>query len=502
MTTTINHRSRRAGRGRRGPLGPAGPLGLLCAAALAVAACDSAVGPDLPRLEPGGARYHTTGDARNVVLVWNDALLESIRTGTLGPPQTARALGTVHTAMYDAWAAYDALAVGTILGGTLRRPLAEHTEASKREAVSYAAYRVLVDLYPERTAAFGALLQQLGYDPANGTTDVQTPAGVGNVAADALLAFRASDGANQSGGYADYTGYAPVNSPDQILDPERWQPLRNLDGSAQTFITPHWANVTAFGLTTAGQFRPPPPAPYRSGEYQRQVEEVILLSAKLGDREKMVAEYWADGPQSELPPGHWNLFAQVVSLRDGHTLDDDVKLFFALNNALCDASIAAWEAKRHYDYVRPITAVRYLKGRSKVRAWAGPYQGTRVIEGAAWQPYQVPSFVTPPFSEYVSGHSTFSAAAAEVLRRFTGSDYFGHSVTLPAGWSRIEPGATPALPVTLSWTTFSDAADEAGISRLYGGIHFRQGDLEGRALGRKVGTAVWERAQAHINGTL
>lgn len=475
------------------------PLGILCAAVLAVAACDTTVGPDFDTPRAAAPAYATLDAGENVVLTWNEALLESIRTGTLGPPQTARALGAVHTAMYDAWAAYDPVALGTILGDALRRPESEHTVANKREAISYAAYQALSDLFPARTAGFAALLEQLGYDPGNTTTDPRTPAGVGNAAAAALLAFRANDGANQAGGYADYTGYVPVNSPEQLVDPERWQPLRNPNGSVQSFIAPHWQNVTPFGLATASQFRPPPPAAYRSGEYQRQVQEVIQLSGRLGDREKMIAEYWSDGPRSELPPGHWNLFARVVSERDGHTIDDDVKLFFVLNNALCDASIAAWDAKREYDYVRPITAIRFLKQRGKIRAWAGPYQGIRVIDGADWMPYQAPTFITPPFSEYVSGHSTFSAASAEVLRRFTGSDRFGHSVTLPAGWSRIEPGATPAQPVTLSWPTFSDAADEAGISRLYGGIHFRQGDLEGRALGRKVGAAAWDRAMEYID---
>jgi hypothetical protein len=480
-----------------------GPFGWWCAAALVLAACDGAFEPaTAPRAAALAVAPAASADDDNVVLVWNEALLESIRSGTLGPPQTARALGTVHTAMYDAWAAYDAVALGTTLGGQLRRPPEERTLAHKREAVSYAAFRTLSTLYPGRAGSFAALLAQLGYDPANATTDVRTAAGVGNVAAASVLALRAQDGANQEGGYADYTGYVPVNTADEVLDPERWQPLRNPDGSVQAFLAPHWARVVPFGLASASQFRPPPPAPYRSGEYQRQVQEVIQLSARLGDREKMIAEYWSDGPLSEQPPGHWNLFAQVVSRRDGHSLDDDVKLFFVLNNALCDASIAAWDAKRHYDYVRPITAIRYLKKRAKIRAWAGPSQGIRVIDGADWMPYQASTFITPPFSEYVSGHSTFSAASAEVLRRFTGSDRFGHSVTLPPGWSKIEPGVTPARPITLEWPTFSAAADEAGISRLYGGIHFRQGDLEGRALGRRVGTAAWERAQAYINGAM
>jgi hypothetical protein len=478
---------------------------IVCLLPVALAGCQDTLAPE-PVVRTGSAEQ-AWGDARaaagsNAVLVWNETLLEAIRTTPIGPPQAARAMAMVHGAVYDAWAAYDPVAAGTRFGGSLRRPVEEHTAANKEEAISYAAYRALVDLFPTRAGLFTDVLQGLGYDPANASTDVSTPAGIGNVASTELIDYMRGDGSNQAGGYADYTGYVPVNTADHVTDPERWQPLRNLDGSVQSFLAPHWLHVRPFGLSSAAQFRPPPPAPYRSGEYRRQVQEVIDFSAKLTDREKVIVEYWADGPQSELPPGHWNLFAQFVSRRDGHTLDQDVKLFFALNHALCDASIAAWDAKRVYDYVRPITAVRVLKQGKKIRAWAGPHRGVAVIDGDTWLPYQVPSFVTPPFAEYVSGHSTFSAAAAEVLRLFTGSDRFGHQATIPAGWSRVEPGAVPSTPVVLSWATFTEAADEAGISRRYGGIHFRQGDLEARAMGRKVGAAVWTKANVYFQGGL
>jgi hypothetical protein len=132
-----------------------------------------------------------------------------------------------------------------------------------------------------------------------------------------------------------------------------------------------------------------------------------------------------------------------------------------------------------------------------VQAWAGPYQGTQLISGETFRSY----IATPPFAEYVSGHSTFSAASAEILKSVSGSDAFGASVTIAAGATPVEPGAVPAQPVTLSWATFSAAADQAGISRRYGGIHFESGDLEGRALGQKIGTLVWEKALTYIDGT-
>jgi hypothetical protein len=464
------------------------------------------VEPDRPvRLVQGsGVSSFAMGSA---VLFWGEATLQSIRETQQGPPVTARTLAMVHTAMYDAWAAYDAVAVGTRLGGTLRRPAEEHTTANKEEAISHAAFHTLVDLFPGREDLFRSLMRSRGFDPDDGTTDPASPTGVGNLAAAALLAFRHQDGSNQLNGYADYSGYVPVNGPldpsspgiTDLIDPSRWQPLIH-DGQVQPWIIPHWDNVTPFALTTSDQFMPPPPAPLKSGEFRRQVQEVVNIQARLTDRQKVVAEYWADGPSSEFPPGHWCTIAQYVSMRLGLTLDDDVKLFFLVANAVFDASIGAWSAKIHYDYVRPVTAVRFLKQGQKIRAWAGPGLGTRVIEGEAWVPYQVSTFRTPPFAEYVSGHSTFSAAGATVLRRFLGTDSYGACVTIPAGSSKVEPGVVPAQAMELCWDTFWSAAEEAGISRLYGGIHFRQGNEEGLILGRHIGEEVWLKAQTYFDG--
>jgi hypothetical protein len=124
-----------------------------------------------------------------------------------------------------------------------------------------------------------------------------------------------------------------------------------------------------------------------------------------------------------------------------------------------------------------------------------------MIDGATWFPYQPTTFPTPPFPEYSSGHSNFSAAGAEILKLFTGRDRFGGSTILPAGSSRVEPGAVPLHDVTLAWATFSDAAKQAGLSRRYGGIHFEQGDLDARATGQIAARQVWEKAQAYWDGT-
>ena len=269
---------------------------------------------------------------------------------------------------------------------------------------------------------------------------------------------------------------------------------------AQRFAVPHWGLVVPFSSPPLLTDRVPAPAPAGTRRFLQQAEELIEISARLSDREKVIAQYWADGPNSELPPGHWCLFAGFVSRRDGHDLDADVLLFFALTNALLDAGIETWYLKRKHDYVRPITAIRELFAGRRIRAWAGPGRDGQLIDGAQWQPYQEATVVTPPFAEYPSGHSAFSAAAAEVLRRCTGSDAFGATATIEAGSSHIEPGRVPARDVTLHWDTFSAAADEAGVSRRYGGIHFRQGDLVGRAVGRRVGARVWRLATAYRDG--
>lgn len=433
----------------------------------------------------------------SVVVQWNQALLEAVRRTGFRPMWTARALAVVHTAMFDAWAAYDRRADGVFWQAPIRRPGRERTRAHAEQAASMAAYRTLADLFPtQRAALFDPVAAALGLDVTDQSFDLATPAGVGNQVAAWTLSACHDDGANQLGDrtngtpYSDYTGYAPVNSPDVVSDPNRWQPLRAPNGTVQSFLAPHWRLVAPFALTRPSQFRPGAPPQYPSRRYLAEVAEVVTLSAGLTDRQKTIAEYWADGPNTETPPGHWNLFAQFVSARDRHTLDDDIVLFFALGSALHDAAISVWDAKVEYDFIRPVSAVRFVYGDQLIEAWAGPGKGTQLIPGKTFQPY----IATPPFAEYTSGHSAFSAAGAEVLTRFTGSRRFGASFTRAAGGSTVEPGVTPAAPVTLSWATFQQAADEAGFSRRLGGIHFISGDYESRRMGTRIGRQAWRKA--------
>jgi hypothetical protein len=307
-----------------------------------------------------------------------------------------------------------------------------------------------------------------------------------------------------------YTGYVAVNPPSPvppnpalIADPNGWQPLQYFDATntwvTQSFVGAQWYQVVPFALRSGHEYRDAlarsGPAFYGSSAFLEQAEEIVAQSANLTDRQKMIAEYFADGPHSELPPGHWDLFAQFVSARDHHGLDEDVKLFFALTNAIFDAGIVARDAKRAFDSVRPATAVPYLFQRQQIQAWGGPGKGTVTMDGRFWIPYQMSTFPTPPFPGFISGHSTFSAAGAAVLRLFTGSDAFGDSVTFPIGSSKIEPGFTPSHAITLRWETFTDAANQAGISRRYGGIHFKAADVTGRAVGQIVGDEVYIKAE-------
>lgn len=505
----------------------------------------------------------------DLVVLWNEAMLAAVRNGPPRPTVIARSLYMVHAAMYDAWSVYDATAVPTVLDPTLKRPANEHTQANKAAAISQAAYHALVALFPNyenNTHAFSNLLQEMGYDVVT-QGDSNTPAGLGYLAAQAVLNDRANDGSNAANNYADVTSdtfpelYTVSNSADPSaenspghagFDLNHWQPLRVPTGMLtsdegwpiadnnnpasyqdQVFLSPNWGAVRPFALTSGDQFRPqmPPQAgstePYTDAlgqtmtndeAYHQQVDEILRVSANLTDEQKVVAEYWADGPRSETPPGHWNALAHGISFRDKHTIDDDVKMYFALNGAVFDSSIAAWDAKRVYDYVRPASAIQHKYAGQMVQAWGGPDLGTQLIPGETWRPYQSLTFVTPPFAEYVSGHSTFSAAAAEVLTRFTGSNQFYDGVTVlfnedfnrdgvpdllgqhivPIGGNMFE--GSPSEVITLQWPTFQDAADEAAISRRYGGIHFQDGDLFAREMGTQIGAQAFELAEQYWQG--
>lgn len=421
-----------------------------------------------------------------------------------------------------------------------------------------------------------------------------------------------------------------VDEPGTVMaDPNRWQPLAlerqlaqnglPIPGQVQAFIGPHWGHVDAFALAPSEQGTPidpgPPPqlgTPDGGAAYREAALEVLRYSSQLdpsdgetidigpgslggnslgasdgaghavnpvtgqpyaenrvlrADYERALAEYWADGPRSETPPGHWNVIANEVSDSKGFEhriggvsepvdrLEWDVKLYLALNGAVHDAAVAAWGLKGFYDSARPISMIRYLGGLGQssdpdgpsyhpdglpleddlvevvteastapgerhahlaghvgevaVRAWRGfpehpeeERSGVGWLLAADWVPYQRSTFVTPAFSGYVSGHSTFSRAAAEVMTAFTGSQYFPggmYGSTLPAGELIHEEG--PEAPITLQWATYRDAADQAGMSRLFMGIHISADDIEGRWAGAVCGEDAWGLAMTYFDGS-
>jgi hypothetical protein len=541
--------------------------------------------PEVPVIRVGGGTQTVTVNDTDptVSVIWDRTVQQMIieNVGPNGPTVASRAYAMVHTAIYDAWASYDDVAVRVSFDlegdndGLFA--LAVATEANKAKAMSYAAYTVLSNLLPGHEALLETVMQdRLGYEL---TDDGSVEAAIGIDAAEDILGLRINDGANQSGGYAG--SFTPTNpGPDQINDITAWTPESvPIDPEGvlplQSFLTPQWEDVEGFALledaagdTDFSATLPPPPkdfftdafagsqldfgaqtitlsaalsldgTDYMAGDvipvskdligtvinqgFIDQAMQVVDISAALTDEQKIIAEFWEDAGQTAFPPGTFMTFAQFVSARDGHTLDEDAAMFLAMGNAVFDAGIATWHAKVEYDYARPVRAIRDLGELGLIGEWGtdevtgedgyvieawggldetGAGRGTRTILAENFVTFQRPNGdASPPFSEYTSGHSGFSAAGAEVLLRFTGSDDFGGFVTFAPDSIQFEPGV-PFAETTLSWDTFSDAADEAGLSRLYGGIHFNDGDMNGRALGRQVGADAYDLAQMFLDGT-
>jgi hypothetical protein len=428
------------------------------------------------------------------------------------PTILARTLAIWATAMYDAWAAYDEKAVGSRLGGTLRRPESERTLKNKDTAISFASYQALAFAYPESREWLAEQMKELGYDARIVSTDPATPEGVGNLAAQAVIDYRRNDGANQLGNeiggdgspYSDYTYYRPVNPPDKILDPDRWQPITftRPDGTKFTpgFLTPHWYRVKPFVLERAEQFRPgrPPTTIENNETLKKETAQVLAYNIHLTQEEKAIVEFMRDGPRSTGQSGHWLRFAQDVSRRDKHNLDKDVKLYFLIANVASDAFISCWETKRFYDSSRPWTLVRhYYKGQT-IKGWAGPVGGVKEMPAEAWRPYSPESFITPPFPGYTSGHATVSGACSKALELFTGTDEYGFIERRPhCELTEDSPGEL----MTLDLPTWSATAEMAALSRALGGYHIPADNNVGLKVGREIAAWSWPKYQEYFNGT-
>lgn len=590
-------------------------------------------------------------DDWSIARVWNEQALNCIRLTEARPPVNARTLYQLSVAMYDAWAAYDEVATPVF---ARERATASSVHAARREAISFACYRVLRSRFARVEPPMGGRVREaldsrmrlLGYDISNTSESGREPAAVGNRVAAEVLRRAAHDGAREDEFYATAPN-GSQNSPlvisrrgvAEVRDINRWQPIAFdfhvtqgglLIGAAiQTFACPHWGNVTPFALAPSaraphGPWLDPGPPPAIGGPRHSEAVaahvEILRLSSWLdstdevmvdvgpvtglhswiehegaegvavnpitsrpyepamanrADFGRVVAEFWADGPHSETPPGHWNTIANefvsdspflVRKLggagRELDPLEWDVKLYLALNGAMHDAAVAAWSIKAAYSGNRPLTVIRWMAERGQssdprkprfdplglplipglieqiteedlaaggrfkhlrtlaenaitgetevedpvgeiaVRAWRGHPDnrhtqagGVGWILGTQWLPYQRREVITPPFPGYVSGHSCISRAAAEVLSWYTGSEFFPGGIaavhitigTLPAEYG-------PTADVPLIWARFTDASNQAALSRRFGGIHSAYDDFPAREIGKRVAESAIQRA--------
>jgi membrane-associated phospholipid phosphatase len=395
---------------------------------------------------------HSTGAAPaptqpDVVLRWNETTLTAIKTDRTSPPMAARNLAIVHAAIYDA------------VNGIYRTHRAYYVDPQPLEgtsaevAAAIAAHRALVALYPRQVECFDTALDASLDDIPEGPAKANGIA-LGKEVAEKILAWRKRDGYGLQVSYASRRNVGA------------WQPT---PPDFKPPLLPQWPRLTCFAMRSGAQFRPTGPPALTSAAYTASFQEVKALGAIQSTvrtpEQTRIALFWADGDGTATPPGHWNRIAQSVAVARGNSLAENARLFALLNIALADAGVVAWDCKFHFDFWRPISAIRNADLTNNPDTIADP----------DWTPL----IRTPPFPTYTSGHSTFSAAAAAVLANFYGTDDVRFTST-----SEGLPG------VTRSFASFSAAAGEAGMSRIYGGIHWSFDNSAGLASGRELGNYV------------
>ncbi|SFD19353.1 vanadium-dependent haloperoxidase [Streptomyces aidingensis] len=457
------------------------------------------------------------GNAVRDLFATRDAGIRHPGAAPMDAPIVVRLTHLVQTAWFDAIAPYHPTAVG-VYSRLGRRPAAERaTNRERNIAILYAAHRLYTALLPEAGTAVRQVLTALGLDPDDGQENTETPAGIGNLAGRGVLEARLRDGMNQTGDeggrryhpmpYADYLGYRPVNTAYEISDPSRWQPalgphLRRLgDGPAdlgaflvQQFAVVQWGVTRPYAIGDPGQYRVPPPRDSdhrRAGPYRRQTEEVLALSAALTDEQKLMAEVFDNK--------FLGIGRPVFAAAENHGLDLDgwVHLCMCASTAVFDAGIVVWQEKRRYDAVRPFTAVRHLYGDRPVTAWGGPGEGTVTdMPGSEWTGY----LKVADHPEYPSASATLCAAQSRAARLFLGSDALGFGYTVAPGGSLVEPGVVPARELELRWDTWSGISRDCGMSRLWGGVHFRAAVEAGWELGPRIGDAAHDFVRRHLDG--
>lgn len=381
-------------------------------------------------------------EGARVIEKWNRIALEVIAGTRTNPPEASRFLAMMHIAMFEAvnsieqnYEPYDAYL-----------PV-ESTETYNKQTVLASAAKALLDYsYPQFSALTDAEIAQED-------TSSEASLALGIAGAESIIALRTKDG---SEGNADYEIRDEIGA---------WKATPPYYESP---LLPHWGSVSTFVTASEGIY-PEPPTETTSPEYAEEFSEVFSYggvdSEIRTDDQSEIAKFWADGKGTYTPPGHWNVIAGKV-MRENRLLsiEEEARCFALLNIAMADAGIQTWKAKFDFQYWRPIDAIRR----------AQEDDNTLTAHSEEWFNY----IETPNFPEYPSGHSTFSGAGSQILEELLGENvaFTSHSLGLPG--------------VERSFNSFDEAAEEAGMSRIYGGIHFQKANTEGLRVGREIGSYV------------
>ncbi len=380
----------------------------------------------------------------NEIYQWNDVTLDAIRTARLTPPFSSRALAMVHIAMFDAVNAIEKR-YEPYLG------MIPHSRGLSTElAAASAARTVLVNLMPLQKYAFERVLDSTK-ERLKAHPKTEESLKLGHEYAAAMLLLRHED--------------APFmeSAVNYVMEPApgKWVPTLP---TFESPLVPKWGQMQPFALQKGDQFRSSPPPALDSETYRKDLTETFSLGAKASavrtPEQTEIAKFWADGSGTYTPPGHYNILARTLSAQRSAAADllESAHMLALLNIALADAAIACWDVKFTYWFWRPVSAIRET-----------------LADGKDWEPL----LFTPYFPEYVSGHSTFSGAAQAVLSSLFGTDEISFEIS-----SDSLPG------VTRKFSKISQATNEAGRSRIYGGIHFEFSNMEGQRLGQAVGNHV------------
>jgi hypothetical protein len=398
--------------------------------------------------------------AADVVTDWNEVMLDAVRATSTNPPRATRAFAMVHGAMFDAINGVER----DYQPYLVRIPAPRHTDPEIAGAV--AAHTVLSALFPTRQADFDSALAETvdTHGRGRGRGDTAKSIRWGRFVGQRMLRARANDGADVVVPYTPSTEFGA------------WQPTPPAMAPA---LLPNWAYVKPFAMGEPSSLRLGPPPAFDSTEWAAAFNEVKDLgrvdSTLRTPDETIVAYFWEDGPTAATPPGHWLTIAQQLSAEFDLSLVENARLFALLAITQADAAICSWDHKYHYNHLRPVTGIRTA---------ADGDDNSDTVADPAWSSL-IP---TPPFPAYTSGHSTFSGGSARILALFLGTDAIAFSAPSPDPhrWPNVLPG------VVRSWSSLSQAAEEAGQSRIYGGIHWQHDNQVGLESGRALADLVFE----------